>query len=343
MMELNAQYGDFYIFNSLNPLIGAFPKNDTIYEFDPAGEYHGGFFGLQPTLSRYMGERVKAYSARGVKNISLRNLQYHTDFTELDWRVGSELAWNPDQDVEQLRKTWARRLFGGEGGPRALELMDLSFEVMRKSLYADGLNFTNWGLFIENVNRTRHILLDRSAKLADGGVERIAPTPENIARLIAEKEEAFQLGEQGLRRVEQARGKLSPRLVEGMRESLLLARELTRIYRPELEALMLYFQFERTLSEVDRERLRKPILESTARLRAAVKEAQGNLASIDARRMCENLGMDYAAFKSNKGLYSQDRSVTQMDKNLALPYALEFAADIEKRMQYEPASVFGYY
>jgi hypothetical protein len=59
--------------------------------------------------------------------------------------------------------------------------------------------------------------------------------------------------------------------------------------------------------------------------------------------MCENLGMDWSAFKSNKGLYSQDPTVTSMDRNIALPYALEFAADIEKSMNHEPASVFGYY
>lgn len=32
-----------------------------------------------------------------------------------------------------------------------------------------------------------------------------------------------------------------------------------------------------------------------------------------------------------------------MDKNLALPYALQLADDIERQMNYVPASVFGYY
>jgi hypothetical protein len=339
----NAQYGDFYLFNSLTPLIGAFPGNDETYELDPGGEYHGGFFGLQPTISRYMDARVKAYAARGVTNVSLRNHQYRTDFSDLDWYVGSQLAWNDKADVERLRRTWARRNFGDEGGPLVLQLMDIGFEVMRKSLYADGINFTNWALFIESVNRTRHIMMDRSAKMADRGLERMAPTPENIARLIAEKDEAFQLAQQGLMLVDQARGKLSPRHLEGMRASFMLARELTRIYRPELEALMLYFQWQGTLSEVDRERLRAPVLSAVERTRAAVKEAGKNLSAINAREMCENLGMDWRAFKSNKGLFSQDLAVTAMDKNLALPYALQLMDDIEKQMDYVPASVFGYY
>jgi hypothetical protein len=222
-------------------------------------------------------------------------------------------------------------------------LLDLGFEVMRKSLYADGINFTNWGLFIENVNRTRHIMMDRSAKMADQGLERVKPTPENIAKLIAEKEEALQLAQQGLMLVDQARGKLSPRHHDGLRASFLLARELTRVYRPELEALMLYFQWETTLSEVDREQLRRPVLEAVARTRGAVKIAQDNLGALDAKKMCEDLGMDWAAFKSNKGLYSRDPAVTRMDQNLALPYVLELADDIEKKMDYVPASVFGYY
>jgi hypothetical protein len=339
----NAQYGDFYLFNSLTPLIGAFPGNDETYEFDPGGEYHGGFFGLQPTLSRYMDERVKAYAARGVTNFSLRNHQYRTDFTDLDWYVGSQLSWNYKADVEGLRKTWARRNFGDEGGPLVLQLMDIGFDVMRKSLYADGINFTNWALFIESVNRTRHIMMDRSAKMADRGLERMAPTPANIARLIAEKDEAFQLARQGLMLVDQARGKLSPRHLEALRASFTLARELTRIYRPELEALMLYFQWQGTLSDVDRERLRTPVLSAVARTRIAVKEAEKTLSAINAREMCENLGMDWRAFKSNKGLFSQDLAVTAMDKNLALPYALQLMDDIEKQMDYVPASVFGYY
>ena len=81
----------------------------------------------------------------------------------------------------------------------------------------------------------------------------------------------------------------------------------------------------------------------SARTRAAVKEAEGHLSAVNAREMCENLGMDWRAFKSNKGLFSQDLAVTAMDKNLALPYALQLADDIEKQMDYVPASVFGYY
>jgi hypothetical protein len=290
-----------------------------------------------------MDERVKAYAARGVTNFSLRNHQYRTDFSDLDWYVGSQLSWNYKADVEHLRRAWARRNFGDEGGPLVLQLMDIGFDVMRKSLYADGINFTNWALFIESVNRTRHIMMDRSAKMADRGLERMAPTPVNIARLIAEKDEAFQLARQGLMLVDQARGKLSPRHLEGLRASFTLARELTRIYRPELEALMLYFQWQGTLSDVDRERLRTPVLSAVARTRIAVKEAEKNLSAINGREMCDNLGMDWRAFKSNKGLFSQDLAVTAMDKNLALPYALQLMDDIEKQMDYVPASVFGYY
>jgi hypothetical protein len=270
-------------------------------------------------------------------------VQFNTDFSALDWYVGSMLAWDPDLDVEQLRETWARRQFGAEAGPIILSLLDLGYEVMRKTLYADGMSFTNWSLFIESINRTRHIMIDRCAKHTQGGMERVAPTPENIARLIAEKEEAFQLAEQALLAVNRLRGKVAPRHMEGLRQSFLLARELARVFRPEIEALMRYFQWEATLSEVDRERLRRPILEAAARLRAAVAEAQANLADLDARQMCENLGMDWAGFKSNKGLYSHDPAVTRMDLNISLPYAIDLATDIEERMQYVPASVFGYY
>jgi hypothetical protein len=344
-LRLNMSYGDTYLFNALNPLLGAFvgQGNDELCDFDPGGEYHGGFFGMQPTISRYMDERIKAYAARGVRGFSFRNHQYHTHLSELDWYVGARLAWDPRLDVEALRTTWARRTFGAEGGEQVLALLDLGFEVMRRTLYADGINFTNWGLFIESVNRTRHILVDRCAKHADRGLERVAPTPENIARLVAEKEEAFQLAEDGVRAVTGLRGKVAPRYQEALRQSFLLFRELARVYRPLLEGLLRYFQFERTLSEVDRERLRRPILDAVARLRAAVAAAQTNLATIDARELCAQLGMSWVAFNSNKGLYSQDLSVTRMDLKLALPYALQFAADLEARMSYVPASVFGYY
>lgn len=343
IITTGAQYGDTYIFNSLNPLVGAFPHNDMVYGFDPAGEYFGGFFGVQSTISRYMADRARIYSARGVNNIGFRNIGYHSDFSELDWYVGSQLAWDPNQDVEKLRTTWARRHFGPDAGPKILELLDLGYEVMRKSLYADGINFTNWGLFIENISRTRHIMMDRSAKLADRGVERIAPTPANLARFLGEKEEAFQLADLAHTKVDELRGKVATRHLEGLRDSFLLARELARVLRPEFEAFMRYLQWEGTLSEVDRERLRRPLLEAVARTRAAVKDAQTHLARIDAKRMCENLGIDWVTFKSNKGLYSADPTVTAMDKNLSLPYVVKLVNEIEERMQYVPASVFGYY
>ena len=94
---------------------------------------------------------------------------------------------------------------------------------------------------------------------------------------------------------------------------------------------------------MDRERLRRPILDAAARTRLAVGEAQRRMSGLDARELCENLGMDWYAFNTNKGLYSQDPAVTPMDQKLALPYALQFAEDVEQRMQYLPASVFGYY
>ena len=343
VINTGAQYGDTYIFNSLNPLVGAFPHNDVIYGFDPAGEYFGGFFGVQSTISRYMSERARIYSARGVNNMAFRNIQYHSDFTDLDWYVGARLAWNPNDDVDKLRRIWAVSHFGAEAGPKILDLLDLGYDVMRKSLYADGINFTNWGLFIESVNRTRHITMDRSAKLADHGMERIAPTAENIARFVGEKNDAFELADQGLRKVDELRGKIPPRQLEGLRDSFLLARELARVNRPEFEAFIKYLQWEGTLSEVDRERLRRPLLDAVARTRTAVKDAQANLATIDAKRMCEDLGMDWVTYKSNKGLFSADPAVTAMDKNIALPYALKMVGEIEERMNYVPASVFGYY
>jgi hypothetical protein len=344
-LRLNMSYGDTYLFNALNPLLGSFVShgNDELCDFDPGGEYHGGFFGMQPTISRYMDQRIKAYAARGVKGFSFRNHQYHTHFSELDWYVGAMLAWDPSLDVESHRVRWARRTFGDEGGALVLDLLDLGFDVMRKTLYAGGINFTNWGLIVESVNRTRHIFIDRCAKHSDRGLERVAPTPENIARLVAEKEEAFLLAEDGIRKTTALRGKVAPRYQEALRQSFLMFRELARIYRPLLEGLLRYFQFEHTLSEVDREALRRPILDAVARLRAAVAEAQTNLATIDAKQLCEQLGMSWVAFNSNKGLYSQDLGVTRMDQKLALPYALQFADDLEQRLDYVPASVFGYY
>ena len=344
VLRFNMSFGDTYLFNALNPQLGAFPGTEQMCDFDPGGEYHGGFFGMQPTISRYMAERMRAYVARGVRGFSFRNHQYHTAFSDLDWYVGAMLAWDPHQDVEQVRGAWARRAFGAEAGSIVLDLLDLGFDVMRKTLYADGINFTNWGLFIESVNRTRHIMMDRCARHSVNGFERVAPEPENMARLLAEKEEAFLLAGEGMRLVdERLRGKIAPRYQAGLRDSFLLARELARVYRPLLEALLRTFHWERTLSEVDRERQRRPILESVACLREAVAQAQANLAALDARQHCERLGMDWTAFNSNKGLYSQDPSVTRIDQKIALPYALQFADDVEQRMQYVPASVFGYY
>ncbi len=133
VLRHNATYGDTYIFNSLNPLLGALPDNDQLCDFDPGGEYTGGFFGIQHTISRYMAERVRTYVGRRVRNFTFRCLEYRTDFTDLDWFVGSMLAWNPELDVEEMRDIWARRRFGSEAGPQVLALLDLGFDGMRKT------------------------------------------------------------------------------------------------------------------------------------------------------------------------------------------------------------------
>lgn len=107
-------------------------------------EYYGIMNGGRP-LAEVVGFDVKSYLPLGVKEYTAemfpdeemiwsdgayRSGRQEWDFMAMDFWVINRLYWNPDQNVEQLRKYYLRRTFH-----EAASAMEMSFGILRENWY----------------------------------------------------------------------------------------------------------------------------------------------------------------------------------------------------------------
>src|SRR5205823_2612888 len=113
--------------------------------------------------------------------------------------LAGDLAASPDL----IWQRWAAATYGPEVGPQVVRILHDGTRVMAGSVYVRQAAFiAGPGPFPEGLERVRHLGIDRSAKSVDGGEERVAPTRENLRRVVEEKDAAIALSERILARIE---------------------------------------------------------------------------------------------------------------------------------------------
>jgi hypothetical protein len=279
VVNCKAQWGDMAYLNDPHPFIGWLNNGRECAEFDLMGEYRGGGSGAMIScIPEYISERTKLYAARGCRRFFARHVEFFDRFEglqQVNWEAYFRCSWHFDTPVDQIWQDWTTRTFGAELAPAMTELLGATDELVNKTLYARRacINRHYW-VFPDTLTGFRYFAVDNSARCMADGVSRIEPTPENIEKIIAEKEEAVQLMRRLREQLAALEGRLEPRYYQMLDRVFKRSQLIVNIYRPLTEALWRYMLWERTISEFQRDAMRPTILAAIDRTEEAINEAE---------------------------------------------------------------------
>jgi hypothetical protein len=260
-----AQFGDMAYLNDPHPLMGWIQDGEEATEFDVGGEYRGcGLGAMICCVPEHIAERMRLYRAKGVTRFLARHALPtwpNKEFIDINDEAFYRLTWNLDTDVDEIWRKWADARFG-PAAEKMIELLKLTDDVVNKSIYVRrACANRHYYIFSDNLDSFKYMLFDLSAFMIEGAVERLQPTPENIAAILSEKDEAIA----DCARMLDLYGEVKPMLPEEMAEKLgqIMQRmeRVTAVMRPLTEAIWTYFQWERDWSIRGRDLLRPRILD----------------------------------------------------------------------------------
>ena len=236
-------WGDVLPTAPLDPLIGKTGKHPQIVQFQIAGEYRG-FNKVPAAMVQYLKDRMVVCDERGVSGIVAVTGGWIDPFyifwkdiiNGVNFEALARLAWNVEEDPEEIWRVWAEKTFGEDAAGRVAGALKLSQSVIEKSLAIRGMNFNDHSGYPRSIPRAWEISWDWSNYWYPDSHERFAITPENIAEIIAEKEEALAAVGEMLRLL----GEAEPALQE----------EHYRELRERTEWLQHYVTIQRHLAEI---------------------------------------------------------------------------------------------
>ena len=199
-----------------NPRIGMNPKVTNYVEFDTWGQFYGlGFFPC--SVLEDMQNRMRWIKERGAKGIWLRtdweNCTEGSSFgsmNQLNVIAGAMLSNNIDTDLDDIYKAWCEHglmdefLSGSYDQPmykptdpgawiKLRDYMRASWKVMEKAIYVRGNLYHYSSMFPVDLQDCYYRMIEHSVlnEYSPGAFDRVEPTAENIAAIIAEKAAAY--------------------------------------------------------------------------------------------------------------------------------------------------------
>jgi hypothetical protein len=284
------------------------------------------------SVTELLTDRMHYYHQLGVPAMFERHLPWRNTFNEADFDVFYALSWDLDASPEQIWQAWAARQYGVSAGPEVVALLRMGTRVMEKAFYVRGVSFTSHHLFGESLERLRHLTFDRSAASVSGGRTRMTPTPENIRLILEEKDEAVNISERLLVRLEKLESRIPANDHQTLMSAFRLQHEMALIYRAIARVFWPYLKWAATLSEVEREFQRQDLLPKLGEFREAVSRL----------RQRTPLYWNQALFS---GLGTEMEMIKTIDFENGFPYAYldRIADDIERDITVEKASLWGYF
>jgi len=275
---LKGQFGDMAYLNDPHPLAGRIQNGEELVELDLGGEYRGGGMGTMIScIPGYLAERMRGYYGKGVRRFAGRHADHtwpEKDLIFINDLAFTRLAWDMDTDVEALWRRWAEEKFGARALPEIVDLLELTDDLVRKTLYARGVCINrHYYVFPDSVSSFLYMMTDLSASMIDGGYERITPSEETIRAVIEEKEQGVELAAEMLGRLRSLEGRLEKGLFERLLVLMERAERVARVMRHLAEAVFRYLLYVRTLSELQRDAMRPVIRRAVDRCEEEIDRA----------------------------------------------------------------------
>jgi hypothetical protein len=181
-------------------LLGHAAPHQEIAEYQITGQTTGRFFMPASTVDHTAWTMKKSFDLAGPSGgVSLffgatKNPRYNLfdDIVNgINVRAWRELSWDPNANVEDIWMEWARPIFGDKAAPAVVRALRRSESVINRLFSALGLgNDTNSG-FSHTIDRREALLKYTNRYYRPEGQAALAPTLENIDRVIAEKEDCL--------------------------------------------------------------------------------------------------------------------------------------------------------
>jgi hypothetical protein len=203
---------DFWAYNDFNPTIGR-GSPEQIIEFQCAREYEG-----KGAFPNYLGaifaadmQRARDLGAQGVWIWDFGGgwggPKLRTDlWVRANIDAASRLAQNPSLPAHELAVAWATREFGATAAPRLAEMLELSHDCVRKTIYIEAYAMKHRGWKPSN-NLLRDDII-RGDSVSGGGADlkRIyEETKTALPAVLQEKAEAHALAVRMRQLVESAK------------------------------------------------------------------------------------------------------------------------------------------
>jgi hypothetical protein len=223
-------------------------------------------------------ELIRHFRGKGVTGLACRGVDRAHPFDVDKWLFGA-LAQDPDLDVAAWSHEWATARYG-PAGDEVMAVLDECAEIMRLSMYVRGVQWASWAV-PQNLARLRFILFDRCAPCVPHSYERLQPTPENIQAIVVEKMEAMKRADALVGQMARLKGRLDDRFFAPLQASASYLRLYVSIAGPLMETFFRFLAWEQTSSEVTREYIRIPLLQSLATARERIGEALHQIDGLD--------------------------------------------------------------
>ncbi len=248
---------DFWQYNDFNPNIGR-GGVDQIIEFQCAREYEG-----KGAFPNYLGVRfaedMRRVRSMGVNGVWIWNFgggwggpKLKNDcWVRANIDAASRLAQNPDLKAADLAQQWAVKEFGDAAAPKIAEMLLLSPECIRKTMYVEpyALKHKGW-MPSRNLMRDDIIRGERQMGL-HGGLHLIYEESKNaLDTALQEKLDALNLARRMLALYDEAKpGIIADRgekVFDETRSSLLYLQSLTEVMSRYVRGMFLFYKSEET-------------------------------------------------------------------------------------------------
>jgi hypothetical protein len=125
-------------------------------------------------------------------------------------RAWRELSWQPDADVDKIWMDWATPIFGAAAAPHVVKALQLSEDAVNRTFSTLGFGTDTNSEFAKTIARRETLLKYTNRYFLPEGQRNLAPTLENVQRVIAEKDECLRQIDEMFRELELAKPGLKP-------------------------------------------------------------------------------------------------------------------------------------
>jgi hypothetical protein len=202
-----------------SPLLGQAGPHTEVAEWQITGQTTGRFYLPASTVDHTAETMRKSLALVGPSGgVSLYlggTHQAHYDLLDdiansINVRAWRELSWQPDADVDRIWMDWATPLFGARAAPYVVRALRRSEDAVNRVFSTLGLGSDTNSGFANTIARRETLLKYTNRYFLPEGRRALEPTLENVARVIAEKDECLRAIDAMAQDLAQAKPHLKP-------------------------------------------------------------------------------------------------------------------------------------